>query len=134
MSEIPQRPNDDSGLINWATALEIADGDEGLLDELVAVFLDEAPAAMAQVLRSIEEADAVVLRRSAHTVKGSLRIFECPTAIEYAWQIEQIGRIPEQEERDLTAADLTRAKEVWDLLNEQLSRILPAMEERIKKR
>jgi HPt (histidine-containing phosphotransfer) domain-containing protein len=129
-----QQPNDESELVNWSAALEATDGDEGLLGELVTVFLDEAPASMAQLLGSIEQADAVVLRRSAHTVKGSLRIFECSTASDYAWQLEQIGKIPNDEERDLTAEDLAQAKELWGLLNEQLSRILPAMEERIKKK
>jgi len=134
MSQLPQQPNDESELIDWSAALEAADGDEGLLEELVEVFLDEAPAAMGELLRSIEQADAGVLRRWAHTVKGSLRIFECSTASEFAWQIEQIGKIPKDQGRDLKAEDLTQAKELWGRLNEQLSRILPAMEKRIKEK
>ena len=89
---------------------------------------------MAKLLRSIEQADPNVLRLSAHTVLGSLRIFECPTASEYARQIEEIGKIRKQEKGDLTNEELTQAKDLWGRLNEQFSLILPAMEERIKKK
>jgi HPt (histidine-containing phosphotransfer) domain-containing protein len=134
MSQIPLQPNDESGSINWSAALDAVDNDEELLEEVVTVFLDEAPETMAKLLRSIEQADPSVLRLSAHTVLGSLRIFECPTASEYARQIEQIGKIRKQEQGDLTNEELTQAKKLWGRLNEQFSVILPAMEERIKKK
>lgn len=132
MSQAPQQPNDESELINWSAALEATDGDEELLKELVEVFLDEAPADMAKMFRAIEQGDVVALRRSAHTVKGSLRIFECSTASGYAAQIEQIGKSAIQDERALTTDDLSKAKELRETLNEQLSRILPEMEKRIR--
>jgi HPt (histidine-containing phosphotransfer) domain-containing protein len=79
-------------LINWSAALEAAGGDEALLLELVGVFLEEATTLMADIRRSIDQRDAVLLRRSAHTLKGSLRIFDSAVASGLAFQLEEMGR------------------------------------------
>jgi HPt (histidine-containing phosphotransfer) domain-containing protein len=92
MSTNPEQPDPDEAVINWAAALEYAGNDEKLLADVVTIFLDEASERMADVRRSIEEGDAELLRRSAHTLKGCLRIFEPERATEYAAQLEQAGK------------------------------------------
>lgn len=82
----------DQGVVNWTAALEATGGDESLLAEVVVLFLKEASTLLVTLQRSIDEKDAVLLRRSAHTLKGSLRIFESARAIDLAAQMEQIGK------------------------------------------
>jgi len=119
-------------MINWTTALEATDGDEELLMEIVKVFLDEAPSAMSGIRQAIDERDSKLLRRSAHTLKGSIRIFECAEAGEHAWQIEQIGKKPDPpDEGPITDEDWKRAEGVYDLLNTEIPTILVAMKERL---
>ncbi|NLF71549.1 MAG: Hpt domain-containing protein [Candidatus Anammoximicrobium sp.] len=80
------------GLINWSAALGAAGDDEALLLDLVRVFLEEATTLMADIRRSISQRDAVLLRRSAHTLKGSLRIFDSAVASDLAFQLEEMGK------------------------------------------
>lgn len=133
MSDKSPQQQDSPGSVNWAAALEATDGDEELLLEIVKVFIDEAPSAMSGIRRAIDQRDAKLLRRSAHTLKGSLRIFECSEAATRAWQIEQIGKKPDPpDEQPLTDEDWEKAGEVCDLLNKAMSPILADMEERAK--
>ena len=100
MSSTSNQP-DQSGngaVIDWAAALEATGGDQSLLGELVDLFLQEGRTLMADIRRSIEEGDTELLRRSAHTLKGSLRIFESDRAIDLAFQMEQIGKNEELEQ------------------------------------
>jgi len=93
-------------LINWSTALEHAGGDAALLLELVGVFLDEATTLMVDIGRSIDQRDAVLLRRSAHTLKGSLRIFDSAVASRLAFQLEEMGKASAFDDAPRVLADL----------------------------
>jgi HPt (histidine-containing phosphotransfer) domain-containing protein len=46
-------------------------GDDAFLLELVDTFLEDAPGLLADMRRSVEERDAVLLRRSAHSLKSN---------------------------------------------------------------
>ncbi|MCH5374928.1 MAG: response regulator, partial [Planctomycetes bacterium] len=85
-------PSDDrSNVINWNTALEMAGDDEKLLDELVGVFLVEGPKHLRDIRSGVEQADSPLVRRAAHTLKGSLRIFDVSRGEELAYRIECLG-------------------------------------------
>lgn len=119
--------------VNWEAALEATDGDEELLLDIVKVFIDEAPSAVAGIRQGINERDAKLLRRSAHTLKGALRIFECAEAGQQAWQIEEIGKKPDPpDEQPVTDEDWQRAEEILGHLNTAISAILAVMEQRAK--
>ena len=62
-------------VLNWERALENADGSEELLLELLDVFLETYPEMMRQIRAAIDARDAPALRRTAHSHKGSTRIF-----------------------------------------------------------
>ncbi|MFO0821053.1 MAG: Hpt domain-containing protein [Pirellulales bacterium] len=81
----------DQQLVNWTTALDVVAGDRLLLVEVVDAFLQEAPQQMNAVEESIRQRDAVTLRRSAHTLKGSLRYFGAQTAFDIALALEMAG-------------------------------------------
>ncbi len=93
-------------LIDWSAALDAAGGDEALLLDLVGVFLDEATTLMADIRRSIDQRDAVLLRRSAHTLKGSLRIFQSAVASGLAFQLEEMGKDSVFDDAPRVLADL----------------------------
>ena len=92
MSTTPSQPDRNEVVINWTAALEEIGNDEALLGELVTIFLKEASTLLADIRRSIDEGNAVLLRRSAHTLKADLRIFHSLRAMDYAAQLEQLGK------------------------------------------
>ncbi len=69
------------GELNWAAALERAGGDEGVLREVVRIFLDTSPGQLVEIRLALERRDAPALQRAAHTLKGSVGIFRGPVGL-----------------------------------------------------
>ena len=67
-----------------AAALEGLDGDEELLQDLAAVFLEDSPRLMAAVRQAVAEGDPGRLERAAHSLKGSVANFGARAASEAA--------------------------------------------------
>jgi HPt (histidine-containing phosphotransfer) domain-containing protein len=57
--------------VDLAVALHWVGGDRRLLGELVGVFVEEAPARLAELRQAVRTQDAATLERVAHTLKGS---------------------------------------------------------------
>ena len=74
------------------TALERVEGDEGLLDELATIFLDETPAMLAQVQQAVSDGDAEAIFQSAHAMKGPLAILAADAALQAAKDVESRAR------------------------------------------
>ncbi|HVX59519.1 MAG TPA: response regulator [Pirellulales bacterium] len=85
-------PPASAGLIDWSAALDQAAGDRDLMRDLVEVFLEEKPRLLAQIRDSLEAADAAVLQRAAHTLKGCLQHLAAATAAESAAALELLGK------------------------------------------
>jgi CheY-like chemotaxis protein/HPt (histidine-containing phosphotransfer) domain-containing protein len=79
-------------VINWAAALEVAGGDEQLLRELAATCLSESANLLAQSRAAVDAGDHSTLLRTAHTLKGQLRIFGTAIAEHLAFHIENTAR------------------------------------------
>jgi two-component system, sensor histidine kinase and response regulator len=75
-------------LTNWDEALAHVRGDEDLLRELAAIFVDEWPRWLAGLRDGLAQGDAALVQRTAHTVKGSLGTFAATTAHAAAWELE----------------------------------------------
>jgi two-component system, sensor histidine kinase and response regulator len=90
-----------SGLeaLDWAAALEAMDGDPDLLRMVVEAALEECPRQLQALRQAIADGHAPLVRRLAHTLKGSLRMFGLPQVTEHARQLESLG-----EQGDLTLA------------------------------
>jgi HPt (histidine-containing phosphotransfer) domain-containing protein len=123
MSTTPNQPDPDESVINWAAALEATGDDQSLLDELVILFLDESSTLLSNIRRAIEEGDMELLRRSSHTLKGSLRIFDSRLAIDYAAQMEQLGK---NSQLDQAPALLQKLEPQLKLVIDELKRHNPA--------
>ncbi len=105
----------------WDAALESVGGDEAMLRELAEMFFVECPKLMQQIREHIAGADGPELRRAAHTLKGSAHVFGAEGAAEAAHRLEEIGR-------EEAFAD---AEEALALLEEEVTRLLPALRTRI---
>jgi signal transduction histidine kinase/DNA-binding response OmpR family regulator/HPt (histidine-containing phosphotransfer) domain-containing protein len=101
----PAPPKPTTGF-DEANALARAGGDRVLLQELVEVFLGEAPAWLSELDAAAAARDGVVLRRVAHTIKGAVDTCGVRGGFEAAAAIERLAR---EEALDCAAvADKTR--------------------------
>jgi signal transduction histidine kinase/DNA-binding response OmpR family regulator len=77
---------------NLTTALERLDGDESLLQELIQIFVSEAPHQLATLQQAIEAADMETIERTAHSLKGELRCLGLMELAQTAQELERMGR------------------------------------------
>lgn len=110
-----------STLLDWDKALQNADGSEELLLELAGVFIEECPEMMRQVRAAIDAHDARELERSAHSLKGSARIFAASAAADAAFRLETMGA--ESNFRD--------AEDGWAILRFEIGGLLDALNEQV---
>ena len=77
-----------SHLVDWTAALKSTGGDADLLRELIDIFQETLPQWLSQLHQAIETSNAVVIKRMAHTIKGSLSQFGVTFACEVAERLE----------------------------------------------
>jgi CheY-like chemotaxis protein len=89
----PRRPAAPPGqVLDWAAALEHVGGDEGLLRELMKMFLQESPHWLAELRRAAADHDTDRLRRLAHNLKGAALHFGGEAAYQAALRLEVRAR------------------------------------------
>ena len=86
-------PEQQEWLLDWKEALRATDGDHELLRVVLDELLKEWPRLLAELNASAASGDAVTLRRAAHTIRGSLRLFGLTTAAQLAGQVETLARL-----------------------------------------
>jgi HPt (histidine-containing phosphotransfer) domain-containing protein len=106
---------------DWSRALATVQGSEELLREIIEAFLEEAPRQIEAMRRAIEESDAPLLRRAAHTVKGSARYFGADHAFDLAMRVESLA----------TGGDFREAIPAVELLEREVARITPLLSSRL---
>ena len=109
--------SDPAQLVHWDEALAAVAGDRTLLREVVGAFLSETGAMIESIEKAIDTGDAPVVRRSAHTIKGTLRLLGARAALAKAEQLEFMGR-------DRRLAD---APAVFSLLSRELQKLRPVL-------
>ncbi len=115
--------NPDADPFDWDKAIEQVGGSEAMIVDLAQLFREESPKIMQAIRTSIDEKDLPEVRRNAHTLKGSARIFAAEPAVEAAFRIEIMGR----------DKDLAQVEEAWDHLEYEIGRLMPALEKRFSK-
>jgi CheY-like chemotaxis protein len=75
--------------LDWGAALAAVDGDRELLCKVVRGFLGQQPSLVAQLREALQAPDLMVVQRVAHTLSGSLRLFERSRVVERARQLEE---------------------------------------------
>ena len=85
-------PPDDRPAFDRRAALEGLGGDEGLLDEILGLFLEDSPRLLDEVRAAAEAGDPATLGRLAHTLAGASGHFEAPEVVASARKLESIGK------------------------------------------
>ncbi|MDB5389756.1 MAG: sensor protein [Planctomycetaceae bacterium] len=109
------------GIINWRSALESVGNDLELLQEILLVVLEEVPKWLHALRQAVQQSDATLLKRTAHTVKGSLSQVGAESAASIAERLEAMGT-----KHELTHAAATLLELEVDLEE----RVCPALERR----
>jgi signal transduction histidine kinase/CheY-like chemotaxis protein/HPt (histidine-containing phosphotransfer) domain-containing protein len=95
-------------------------GDVALARRLVDLFIEQCPKLMDAIREAIDAGDGERLRRSAHTLKGTISNFPAGPARGVAARMEVIG----------IDGDLTAARDVYPILErevERLKQVLPSL-------
>jgi len=79
-------------------ALSRVGGDEELLKEIAALFLEDYPRTLEEISLAIQQRDSHAIERSAHGLKGSVANFGAAQAVKAASAIENMGRNAQIEE------------------------------------
>jgi len=78
-------------VVDFDQALQTMDGNRELFDEIVRLFLEDAPPHLQHVKDGLAQGDAKVVRHSAHTLKGMVSIFAAERTRQAAERVEKIA-------------------------------------------
>ena len=59
---------------------------------IVRIFFEECPHTLAEIRQALSTSDSALLRRAAHTLKGSAAIFGAQQVVDAAFRLEMMGR------------------------------------------
>ncbi len=85
--KVPEQPVS----IDKRTLLEAFGGDIDFLREVAAMFIDDYPAMLKGIEKSLKNCDGKGLRDTAHSLKGMLRSFAAETACKSVIKLEEMG-------------------------------------------
>jgi HPt (histidine-containing phosphotransfer) domain-containing protein len=105
-------------LFDRETALDRLGGDEELLTEISALFLQECPVMMERLRAAVVAGDAHAVMETAHSMKGSLATLGAEEGVLLAMDLEMMGR-----NRALAGSrePLARLEELLIALKEELA-------------
>jgi signal transduction histidine kinase/DNA-binding response OmpR family regulator len=109
-------PDPDTAAHRWQhdAALARVEGDQRLLQELIALFVDDAPREIVAIRAALDAGDAVRLTAAAHTLKGAAATVAATAIAEAAHRLEELGR----------AEDLARARRALARLEQTVTDLL----------
>jgi HPt (histidine-containing phosphotransfer) domain-containing protein len=104
-----------------AEFLERVEEDLELGDEIIRLFLDTCPKALADLQETLAQGDLDTLARLAHGIKGSTGVFGARACFAAAMTLEAAAR----------AGDLGAARQAWVRLRREVQRLSAALEEKV---
>lgn len=108
-------------IFNWDRALEQVDGSEEILNDVAELFLEESCKLIEQIRAAVAACDAPLLRRAAHTLKASARVFAAEPTATAALRLEAMARDEEFAEAGRALTELERELErLSSALSEQI--------------
>lgn len=113
-------PNDDSfhEILDLDQARVRLGGNEAMLRDLAALFLEHSPEWMNRLEHALQEEDCDEVYRVAHDLKGSTQIFGAASASKAAQRIEKMGRF----------GDLHHLSEAFSALKTELVSVKNALQ------
>ncbi len=103
--------------LDWAAAVDAVEGDRVLLGKVVRGFLDQYPSLVVDLEAGLDASDLPAVQRVAHTLGGSLRMFDGARVVDLARQLESVCRDGAREE----------AAPAWRMLQEELDAVEPEL-------
>jgi two-component system, sensor histidine kinase and response regulator len=100
--------------VDFSAALLWVDGDQELLTDLVAIFLEDCPKRLQELAQAAKEDNASGVRQAAHSLKGMVAGFKASSAHALAAEMEVLGK----------GGDLSRALGLLSTLNLEFSRVM----------
>ena len=114
--------DDTLSIFDLDNALEYVGGDREILEEILEVFSETYPDQLSELKKAINDGDAPIVERAAHTLKGSVGTFSAKKAHETAFRLEILGREGKLEEAAAEYSKLEQEVEELDAaLKETLS-------------
>jgi CheY-like chemotaxis protein/HPt (histidine-containing phosphotransfer) domain-containing protein len=104
--------------IDSEAVLERFGGDGRLLREVIDIFLEDCPKSLQKVRAAVSTGDTAALEGAAHSIKGSVGVFEDGPALAAAQTLEEMGR----------DGDLTDAQEASAILEAEAARLQRVLE------
>lgn len=108
---------DSDAVIDREELFDRLDNDVELLLELIDLFLEDYPQLLMDIGKAVETGDSEQLRKSAHTLKGSVGNFCAHAAYESALRLEQKG----------ASAELDSAETEYAVLSREMGRVEAAL-------
>lgn len=102
--------------IDWQPVLHNLHGNRGLLAEVIATLIKEAPGLLNQLCAAVEAQDAQRISNRAHSLKGSVMFLDALSVIEPAEQLESLA----------AAGQLTDVPYLLDTVEEAMGKLLKA--------
>jgi HPt (histidine-containing phosphotransfer) domain-containing protein len=99
-------PSDPLDLTTLQNLVDLDDGSFGLVAEMTAIFRDDTPRRLRDILQALEARDAEALSRSAHALKGGAGAIGARALRSLAADLEVLGRSGSVEAPDGTAETL----------------------------
>jgi two-component system sensor histidine kinase/response regulator len=113
----PPEAKADAPLIDEERLLERVGGNREALQELIGLFLEDAPRQLDRMREAIDAGDARTLQTAAHSLKGAVSNFAASAATEAAARLQQMG---ERALLDEAAASIT-------VLEDEIARVREAL-------
>jgi HPt (histidine-containing phosphotransfer) domain-containing protein len=98
-------------------------GRDGLLEEMVSLFLGETPGRLADIRRAAEDGDDQALRAAAHTLKGSALALGAGSVASVCQELESMGEAGRLDDTEL----------VIDRLDSEVARLQNVLDDVLEK-
>lgn len=115
---------DSNSPYNEVEFLDRLEGDRELGEEITQLFLEQCPQLLSGMSDALSSGDLASLGRLAHSIKGTVGVFEARESFEAALGLETAA----------CEGDMGAAQEVWVRLNQEIRRLTAALEETVGRR
>ncbi|TKB88797.1 MAG: Hpt domain-containing protein [Nitrospira sp.] len=109
-----EQPAGISAPVDYSAALLWVDGDRALLTELVEIFLEDCPRRLHELEQAVTDGNAIMIKQSAHSLKGMVACFGAKLAQERAAEMEGLGK----------AGDVTNTSALLPQLQLEFARVM----------
>jgi HPt (histidine-containing phosphotransfer) domain-containing protein len=118
--------NTTAPVLNMSAAWKAVEGNRQLFRQAVSVILDDCPRLLEALEMAAAWGDVPALRRAAHTLASSLRLFGMTSGAEVAHQFQKIGTIEGAQAAELLADLRQECHQLQMLLASELRQRLRA--------